>query len=183
MTTVRMFTMKSFAILCSMTIALVALGPAQADPPKPKPKTDTPTETVMLKFTQVEPTYRVDGSPGPSVTVQGILHLGSKAFLGDDGMPIGFRLHGNLSGASALGADGVYFVAVGAAEGVPTECDPDACAPPFWTFTFRLVPLGSGLQPSLLFDLPVSTEYNEDGTLKSACVVGQEGCDTGGIVP
>jgi len=164
-------------------IPLFATGAAQADTSKPKPEPNTPTESVSLDFKEIEYSYRVDGSPGPSVSLEGVLHLGSKALLSDDGAPIGFRLHGNLSAASALGTDGnTSFVAVGAADGIPTECEPEACAPPFWTFTFRLIAHGAGLQPSLLFDLTVSTQYAANGALKSVCIVGEEGCD-GGVNP
>ena len=175
---------KSFVVVLSMAAALSAASGAQADNPKPKPKPDTPVKTVTLNFTKLELTYRTDGSPGPSVNLGGNLHLVSEAFLSDSGVPVGFGLHGNLSDAFALVADnGASFVAVGASDGIPTECDPEACAPPFWTFTFRLIPQGAGLQPSLLFDLTVSTQYDTDGNLTAACVVGQEGCDSDEIVP
>lgn len=178
MTAVRTSNIKSFTIVASMIIALVGIGAAQADNPKPKPKPDTPTETIKFDFSKIEFTYRVDGSPGPVVNLQGVLHLGSKVLVSDNGVPAGFRLHGNLSDASALSTDGLAsFEAVGASDGIPTECEPEACAPPFWTFTFRLIPQGSGLQPSLLFDLTVSTEYDANGSLKNACVVGQQDCN------
>jgi hypothetical protein len=49
---------------------------------------------------------------------------------------------------------------------------------------FRLVPqAGSGPQSSLLFTLTVNTQYDADGTLVSACVVGQEGCEAIVFVP
>jgi hypothetical protein len=178
MTAVRTSNIKSFAILALMIIASFGISAAQADNPKPKPKPDTPTEVITLTFGKLEVTYRVDGSPGPNVNLEGVLHLGSKVLLSDDGVPIGFRLHGNLSDASALSADGATsFEAVGASDGVPDECEPEACAPPFWTFTFRLIPKGSGLQSSLLFDLTLSTQYDAKGTLTSVCVVGEENCN------
>jgi len=181
MTTARTSLIKSLAILVSITIALLVSGAVQADPkPKPKPQPDTPTETVTLNFSKVDFSYKIDGSPGPSVSLEGVLHLGSKVLLSDDGEPIGFRLHGNLSDASALSGDGTTsFVAVGAADGIPTECEAEACAPPFWTFTFRLIPQGSELRPSLLFDLTVSTQYDQNGALLNVCVLGEEGCDVG----
>jgi hypothetical protein len=168
---------ESFAILASIMIALFGIGVAQADNPKPKP--DTPTETVTLKFEKIEyNTYKVDGSPGPNVDLEGVLHLGSKVLMSGDGVPTGFRLYGNLSDASALSADGIAsFEAVGASDGVPTECDPACAPPPLWTFTFRLIPQGSGLRPSLLFDLLLCTQYDTNGTLQNAFVVEEENCN------
>ena len=178
MTAARTSNIKSFAVLAAMMIALFGIGAAYADSPKPKPKSDTPTEVVTLTFGKLEITYKVDGSPGPDVNLEGVLHLGSKVLMSDDSVPTGFRLHGNLSDASALSADGITsFEAVGASNGIPTECEPEACAPPpFWTFTFRLIPKGSG-QPSLLFDLTLSTQYDGNGTLTNVCVVGEENCN------
>jgi hypothetical protein len=93
-------------------------------------------------------------------------------------------LYSNLSDATALSVDGsASFVAVGASDGIPTECEPNTCAPAFWTFTFRLIPQGSGRQPSLLFDLTVSTQYDANGALVDACIVGEEGCNDDALVP
>ncbi len=170
------------ALLVLLSTVLIATGTAQAEDPKPKPKPDTPTEVIKIEFKQIELSYKTDGSPGPLVTLGGVLHLASNALLSDNGVPIGFRLHSNLSDASALSADGsASFVAVGASDGVPTECEPDTCAPPFWTFTFRLIP--QGRQPSLLFDLMVSTQYDTNGALVDACIVGEEGCNDDALVP
>jgi len=171
---IRRSSIKSFAFLASMMIALFGIGVAQADNPKPQP-----TETIKIDFSKVEVTYKVDGSPGPIVNLAGVLHLGSKVFVSDDGAPTGFTLHGNLSESSALSVDGITsFVAVGASDGVPTECEPQTCAPPpLWTFTFRLMPRGSGLQPSLLFDLMLCTQYDQNGTLQNAFVVDEENCN------
>jgi len=164
---------KAKALLAAvvLTAAMLGAGAAEADNPKPEPK---PAETVTIKFDKIE----YDLTAGPSIVLQGLLHLVSKALLSQDGAPVGFTLHGNLADASAVTTDGSQsYVAVGA-DGMPAECDPsEPCAPPFWTLTFRLVPMGSSHGSSLYFDLTVIPQYDANGTLLSACVVGQDGCE------
>ncbi|HSU43828.1 MAG TPA: hypothetical protein VLN42_06380, partial [Casimicrobiaceae bacterium] len=121
-------------------------------------------------------------SQGPDVAIEGTLHVASQALLSSDGTPIGFILHTNLSDAFAVSLDGVTsYVAVGSADGIPAECQPTACPPPFWKLTFRLLLLNSPFQSSLLYDETLKTQYAADGTLLNVCVVGQDGCDVGGI--
>lgn len=175
---------KSKTIL-GITAALLALvlatRVAHADDQKPK---ERPTETVSLNFSQVAISYRIDGSQGPDVAVEGALHVASQALLAADGTPIGFTLHTNLSDSFAVSVDGAQsYAAVGAADGIPAECQQSACSPPSWTLTFRLIPEGATLQTSLLFDLTLNTQYAADGRLVKACLVGQEGCDSGGRIP
>jgi hypothetical protein len=159
-----------------MAIVFVA-GSARADNAKPK---ETPTEVVVLTFGKLETTYTVDGSTGPDIAVQGTLHIASQVLLSSDGTPVGFTLHTNLSDAFAANVDGAAsYVAVTTSDGVPAECRASACAPPFWTLTFRLMPNGRTLQPSLLFDMVLITRYAPDGTLLTVCVAGAEGCGAG----
>ena len=162
---------KALLVAVVLTAAMLGAGAADADNPKPEPK---PAETVTIKFDKIE--YDLTG--GPSIVLQGLLHLVSKALLSQDGTPVGFTLHGNLADATAVAADGSQsYIAVGA-DGMPAECDPSApCAPPFWTLTFRLVPMGSSHGSSLYFDLTVIPQYDANGTLLSACLVGQDGCE------
>ena len=119
---------KTFGVLLSLLSAIVLTAPsADADNPKPK---DAPVETATLNFTKVVVSYKVDGSEGPQVTLDGTLHVASQALLSDAGAPIGFRLRANLSNVFASSADGADgYVAVGDAEGIPAECGPEACAP------------------------------------------------------
>jgi hypothetical protein len=174
---------KPLLALLSIVLTTMVLGTRAAEADNPKPK-DAPVEVVVFDFSKVQITYRIDGSPGPSAIVAGVLHLASQALLSDDGAPVGFTLHTNLSNAFAASSDGAQsYVAVGAADGIPAECQPAACAPPFWTLTFRLVPKGPVPQPSLLFDLTVSTQYDANGTLVNACIQGQEGCEVSVLVP
>ena len=171
---------RSFALTMSI-LALALASTASADDKKPKP---TPTEVVTFNFSKLENSYKVDGSPGPDVTVTGKLHVTSQALLAPDGTPIGFTLHTSLSDALAVGVDRAQsYAAVGASDGIPTECEVGACPPPSWTLTFRLVPVGSVLQSSLLFDLTLITQYAPDGTLFNACLAGQEDCDSGEPIP
>ena len=171
--------MRSFGSLMAMpmlvvSVALLNMGAAHADKKKPEPK---PTESISFSFTQVhvEYTAKTDGSPGGSVDVTGQLHLASQTFVADDGRPVGFTLHANLADASALSLDGTQsFRAVGAQDGVPSECT-GFCAPPFWTFLFRLIPQG-GPGSSFVFTLTVRTQYDADGNLVNACLDGQPGC-------
>ncbi len=147
-----------------------------ADKTKPTP---APTETVSINFTKIEETSRPDGSPGPIVTLDGRLHLVSQALL-DGSTPVGFRLQTNLMNAFASNQDGTEtYVAVGSSDGIPAECA-EPCLPSFWILTFRLIPRGSVVKPNLLFDLIVYTVYGPDGSLESACVVGQDNC---GVIP
>jgi hypothetical protein len=177
---------KVLLVVLSVVLSAVVLGigAAEADKSKPKPQ---PTEVVSLPFNKVEFVYttRLDGSPGPSVVLDGVLHLVSQSLLSADGVPVGFTLHTDLSDAFASNVDGTgSYVAVGS-DGMPAECSESApCLPPFWTLMFRLVPQpGSGPQSSLLFTLTVNTQYDADGTLVSACVLGQEGCEVIVFVP
>ena len=165
---------KTMLVAVVMTAAMLGTGAAQADNPKPEP---TPTEQVTLAFEKFKVEYK-DQTSGPSIVLQGLLHLVSKALLSQNGTPVGFTLHGNLADASAVTVDGSQsYIAVGA-DGMPAECDPATpCAPPFWTLTFRLAPIGSGHGSSLYFDLMVIPQYDANGTLLSACVVGQDGCE------
>jgi hypothetical protein len=169
--------MRRFVSLMAMpmlvvSVALLNMGAAHADKKKPDPK---PTESVTLVFTQVEISYKTDGSSGGIVDVAGKLHLASQTFVADDGTPVAFTLHGNLADASALSLDGTQsFQAVGAQDGVPSECN-SFCAPPVWTFLFRLIPQG-GPGSSFVFMLTVRTQYDADGNLVSACLDGQPGC-------
>jgi hypothetical protein len=167
---------KALLVVVVLTAAVLGTGVAEADKAKPKPQPAV-SESVSLNFQKIETVYR-DQTPGPSVVMQGVLHLVSQALLSQDGVPVGFTLHGNLADAFATTIDGAQsYVAVGA-DGIPAECDESQpCVPPFWTLMFRLVPAGSGPQPSLLFFLTVNTLYDANGTLVSACVVGQEGCE------
>ena len=162
---------KALLVAVVLTAAMLGAGAAVADKAKPEPR---PAESVTIVFQKIE----YDQTAGPSIVIQGVLHLVSKALLSQDGTPVGFTLHGNLAGASAVTADGSQsYVAVGA-DGMPAECDPSApCVPPFWTLTFRLVPMGSGHGSSLYFDLTVIPQYDANGTLLSACLVGQDGCE------
>jgi len=162
---------KALLVAVLLTAAMLGAGAAEADKAKPEPR---PAEQVTINFQKIE----WKQTTGPSIVIQGVLHLVSKALLSQDGTPVGFTLHGNLADASATSIDGAQsYVAVGA-DGMPAECDPSApCAPPFWTLTFRLVPIGSGHGSSLYFDLTVIPQYDANGTLLSACLVGQDGCE------
>jgi len=165
------------AIMSVLTATVLATRGAEADDKKPK---ETPTEVIVIDFKQIEFSYGVDGSRGPDVAVGGMLHIASQALLSGDGTPVGYTLHTNLSDAFAASVDGAQsYVAVGASDGIPAECRPMSCAPPFWKLTFRLMPEGAELQPSLLFDVILNTQYAVDGTLLKACVVGQEECGAG----
>lgn len=161
--------------------AVFAIAPARADSPKPK---ETPTEVIVINFGKVETTYRIDGSSGPDVAVEGTLHVASRALLAGDGTPVGYELHTNLSDASAASVGGAEsYLAVGASDGFPAECQPSSCAPPFWVLTFRLMPDSASQRPNLLFDVMLKTQYGADGALVNACVVGEESCDVGAGVP
>src|SRR5689334_7034801 len=113
---------KALLVAVVLTAAALGAGTAQADDPKPQP---TPTEEVKLEFGKLNIEYK-DQTSGPSIVLQGVLHLVSKALLSQDGAPVGFTLHGNLADASAVAADGSQsYVAIGA-DGMPAECDPSA---------------------------------------------------------
>ena len=174
--------MRSFRSLMAMStmivsVALLNMGAAHADKQKPDPK---PTESVSLNFQRLELSYTTDGSSGGSVDVAGELHLTSQTFVAADGTPVAFTLHANLANASALSLDGTQsFRAVGAQDGVPSECA-GFCAPPFWTFLFRLIPEG-GPGSSFVFALTVRTQYDTDGNLLNACIDGDPGC--GEVIP
>ena len=168
---------RSLLVLITFLTATAFATGVAADNAKPK---ETPTEVVVLTFGKVETTYKVDGSRGPDITVQGTLHLASQALLSADNTPVGFTLRTNLSDAFGANIDGTEsYVAVAASDGIPAECQPTACAPPFWALTFRLVPQDAMLKPSLLFDVMLRTQYAADGTLLNACVAGQQDCDIG----
>jgi hypothetical protein len=172
---------KTLAVPLSVALTLVGIGVSQAGDSKPKAQPAV-TENISLNFTKVETSYR-EGSPGPSVSLTGLLHLVSQTLLSEDGAPVGFILHTNLSDAIASSVDGAQsFVAVGASGAIPAECEPESCPPPFWTVTFRLVPTG-GPASSLFFDLTVNTEYNADGKLLDACVAGQPDCEDAMFIP
>ena len=162
---------KALLIAVVLTAAMLGAGTADADKAKPEPR---PTEQLTLNFEKIQ----FEQVGGPSIVIQGVLHLVSKALVSQDGTPVGFTLHGNLADASATSIDGAQsYVAVGA-DGMPAECDPLApCMPPFWTLTFRLVPMGSSHGSSLYFDLTVIPQYDANGTLLTACLVGQDGCE------
>jgi len=164
---------KALLVAVVLTAAMLGAGASEADNTKPDPK---PDESLTINFQKLKIEY--DQTSGASIVLQGVLHLVSKALLSQDGTPVGFTLHGNLGDATAVSADGSQsYVAVGA-DGMPAECDPSApCAPPFWTLTFRLVPIGSTHGSSLYFDLTVIPQYDANGTLLSACLVGQDGCE------
>jgi hypothetical protein len=167
---------KALLVAVVMTAAMLGAGGADADEAKPKQQPAT-GGSISLTYQKIETEYK-DQAPGPSVGLQGVLHLVSNALLSQYGTPAGFTLHGNLAGASAVSADGSQsYVAVGA-DGIPAECDPsEPCVPPFWTLMFRLVPTGSGHAANLYFNLTVIPQYGADGALVSACVVGQDGCE------
>ena len=169
---------KQLAVLLSLVISVTAFGVAQADDKKPKPQPAS-TENVSLNFTQFK-TENSAGAPGPSVSLNGVLHLVSQTLLSADGTPFAFALHADISDTAASSADGAQsFVAVGAFA-IPAECQTQSCPPPFWTVTFRLVPQGTALPSSLFFDLIVNTQYDANGNLTGACVAGQPDC---GIIP
>lgn len=174
---------KTWAILLSVVLAaVVGAGVARAGDSKPKAQPAT-TENLSFNFTKVETSYS-EGSPGPSVSLTGLLHLVSQTLLSEDGTPAGFILHTNLSDAFASSVDGTQsFVAVGASGAIPAECEPESCPPPFWTVTFRLVPAGGALASSLFFDLTVKTQYDAEGKLVDVCVEGQPDCDDEVFIP
>jgi len=178
----RPFEMRKVLLVLVWALTTIASATriAHADSPKPK---ETPTEVISLDFSKIAITYRIDGSQGPDVAVEGTLHIASHALLSSGGTPIGFTLHTNVSDSFAVSLDGATsYVAVSASEGIPAECQPTACPPPFWKLTFRLMSMNSA-QPSLLFDETLNTQYAADGTLLKVCIVGQEGCDIGVRVP
>lgn len=187
----RLSPYRTVAALLSVALVLTLFGAGSAEAGTSKPKSKPASYLVVtLENVQVS-SYNFDGSPGPSVTLDGVLHLVSQVLVADDGLPVGYTLHTNLSDASAVTADGAgSFVAVGASDGLPDECGAvDPCQPSSWTLTFRLVPdkpeAGSEnvRRLGLLVDLPISTAYDRDGTLVGACVTGQNGCGMVGVVP
>lgn len=176
------------ALLSVALLVVLGTGTAEADKSKPESR---PATYLVVTLQNVQVTsYNFDGSPGPSVTLDGVLHLVSQVLVADDGAPVGYTLHTNLSDASASATDGGgSFVAVGASDGIPDDCgESDPCQPSSWTLTFRLVPekpeAGSEnvRRLGLLVDLPLSTQYDPGGTLSSACIVGQNGCGVVGVV-
>jgi hypothetical protein len=121
---------RTLALLVSAALTLVGIGASRAGNSKPKAQPAV-TETIAINFTKVETSYR-EGSPGPSVSLTGLLHLVSQALLSEDGAPVGFILHTNLSDAIASNIDGTQsFVAVGASGAIPAECEPESCPLPF----------------------------------------------------
>jgi hypothetical protein len=172
---------KPLLVLGSVLTSIVlGTGGAAADESKPKV---TPAQSVSLEFKKIEFSYKTDGSPGPSVIVSGAVHLVSQALISENGVPIGFTLHSNLANVGATSTDGAEsYVAAGTSDAIPAECgESDACAPPFWVLTFRLIPEGLTPRPSLFFDVTVITQYADDGTLVNACIVEQQGCEE--IIP
>lgn len=176
------------ALLSVALLVVLGTGTAEADKSKPESR---PATYLVVTLQNVQVTsYNFDGSPGPSVTLDGVLHLVSQVLVADDGAPVGYTLHTNLSDASASATDGGgSFVAVGASDGIPDDCgESDSCQPSSWILTFRLVPekpeAGSEnvRRLGLLVDLPLSTQYDPGGTLSSACIVGQNGCGVVGVV-
>lgn len=168
----RKFPLMAAVLLGLLSVVSLNMGVAHADKKKPP----QPSESVSLNFTKIMVTYQLEGPAGPTVEVNGQLHVVSQTFIADDGMPVAFTLQGNLANTSALSMNGAQsFQAVGAQDGVPAECA-QFCPPRFWTFLFRLIPKG-GPGASLLFTLNVRTQYDADGNLTSACIVGQAGCE------
>jgi hypothetical protein len=174
--------------LIALSMALPAfLGTdvARADKSKPKPQPGV-FELQEFSFGIQNPpiTSSVDGSTGPRVSVHGYLHLLSQAFVNDRGEPVAYTLHADVSDAFASTLDSSQsFAVVGSSDGIPAECQPVSCPPPFWSVTFRLIPQGSQPQSSLLLDLTVNTQYDGNGTLANACIVGQPGCAVITFVP
>jgi hypothetical protein len=171
--------------LIALSVALVGfvgIGVAHADKAKPKPR---PAAVEILQYSfDVVFVSNIDGSTGSPVSVHGYLHLLSQAFVNDRGDPVAYTLHADVSDAFASTLDGSQsFAVVGGSDGIPAECQPVSCPPPFWSLTFRLIPEGSKLESSLLLDLTVNTQYDADGTLANACIVGQPSCEVIVFVP
>ena len=104
------------AVLIGLFISLHT-GVTHADKKKPQPQ---PSESITLNFTKIVVTYQIQGPNGPSVGLDGQLHLVSQTFIADDGTPVAFTLHGNLGDTSALSVDGAQpFQAV---DGLAIEC-------------------------------------------------------------
>jgi hypothetical protein len=153
---------------------LGAASTVQAD------KRKKPPEVIIIKMQDIIiSSFLRDNSPGPKLALNGSLQLLSQTLLDGD-TPIGIRLHTNLMDAFASNAGGTEtYVAVGSSDGVPDDCT-EPCLPPSWTLTFRLVPREPAGESNLLFNLTVITVYADDGSLGSACVVGQDDC---GVIP
>jgi hypothetical protein len=163
-------------VVCAAVMAML-LTSDRADAGKRKPKPSS-SDFIIIKMQDVSvSSLSRTRIPGPDVTLSGDLHLVSQALVAPEGTLAGFRLHTNLAGVSAS-SDTTTYVAVGAGDAIPSDCGPEPCQPSTWAVTFRLVPnQGSGGE-SLLFDLVVVTEYDADGSLVGACVIGQDGCGT-----
>src|SRR5690348_8792298 len=95
---------KTLAVL-SLTFLTAVAGTdiSRADDCKPKAQ-PAATENINVNFTKLETSYR-EGSPGPSISLTGILHLVSRTLVSDDGTPVGFILDTNLSDGVAAGID------------------------------------------------------------------------------
>ncbi len=171
---------KKVLLITVLTALMIAGLLSGASTVQAKNNGGAPVKYATIKMeTVVISSFRTNGSPGPTLTLNGRLHLVSQALF-EGGTAIGLRLQTNLMDAFASNAEGTEsYVAVGASDGIPTECT-EPCFPPSWTLTFRLVPMGPAGQSNLLFDLTVITTYDADGSLVSACVVGQDDC---GVIP
>jgi hypothetical protein len=157
----------TLVVSAAVMAMLVTSDSADAGKKKPKPSS---SDFIIIKMQDVcVSSLSRTGIPGPDVTLSGDLHLVSQALVAPEGTLAGFRL--NLAGVTAS-SDTSTYVAVGAGDAIPSDCGPEPCQPSTWAVTFRLVPnQGSGGE-SLLFDLVIVTEYDADGSLVGACVVG-----------
>ncbi len=146
-------------LLAVVLVAVMSAGllggasTVQAEKKKPKPQ---PIEYLIVVMKDVIiSSYQTAGSQGPDLTLDGRLNLLSQALLDDGDTPIGYRLQTNLMDAFALNADGTEaYVAAGSSDGVPPADCVEPCLPPFWTLTFRQVPMGPAGQsaPAICFD-------------------------------
>jgi hypothetical protein len=161
-----------------MIVFLTSNPPAWAD------RANVSNLTIVKVIDVSSPSLLPDGSSGPTVTVNGLLHLVTEPVVLSDGTAIGPRLKTNLSDATAVIPDGTAtYVAVGAFDAIPTDCEPQPCLPSSWTVMFRLVlktPSPGGPvpipYPNLVLPLTVNTVYDAGGHLVGACVVGQDDC-------
>jgi hypothetical protein len=170
----RIHKASELTVLLSLVIAMAIVGVARADDKKPSAQPAV-SENISLNSVHVQTSYST-GEAGPSVSLNGVLHLVSQTLLSADGTPFAFTLHTNLADVDASTADGEQsFVAVGAFA-LPVECESGLCPPQFWNVTFRLVPEKAALQSSLFLALTLNTKYTIDGYLSGSCVFGTVGC-------